>query len=139
MKNLVRLLLCLLLAGFTIARATNPGSALITTARTMQKKTIGRKADAETLLHDAKKAEAAMVKVARADKGLDPKEPKNESFDMSESEEDEVAGEEHTDEEVASDDDDSMEDASDDEGEDLSDDDGGDDDAGDDGGDDGGD
>ncbi len=122
MKNLVRLLLCLLLAGFTIARATNPSSALIATSRTMQKK-----------------AEAAMVKVARADKGLDPKEPKNESFDMSESEEDEVAGEEHTDEEVASDDDDSMEDASDDEGEDLSDDDGGDDDAGDDGGDDGGD
>jgi hypothetical protein len=112
MKNLVRLLLCLLLAGFTIARAANPGSALIATSRTMQKK-----------------AEAAMVKVARADKDLDPKEPKNESFDMSESEEDEVA----------SDDDDSMEDASDDEGEDLSDDDGGNDDAGDDGGDDGGD
>lgn len=122
MKNLVRLLLCLLLAGFTIARATNPGSALIATSRTMQKK-----------------AEAAMVKVARADKDLDPKEPKNESFDVSESEKDEVAGEEDTDEEVASDDDDSMEDASDDEGEDLNDDDGGDDDDGDDGGDDGGD
>ena len=115
MKDLVRLLLCLSLAGFTIARAANPGSALIATART------------------------AMVKVARTDKDLDPKEPKNESFDVSESEEDEVAGEEDTDEEVASDDDDSMEEASDDEGEDLNDDDGGDDDAGDDGGDDDGD
>lgn len=45
----------------------------------------------------------------------------NESFDMSEAEEEEVAAEEDTDEEVASDDDDSMEDASDDEGEDMSD------------------
>ncbi len=139
MKNLVRLLLCLSLAGFTIARATTPGSALFATARTMQKKPSGQKADAETLLHDAKKAEAAMVKVARTDKGLDPKEPKDESFDMSESEEDEVAGEEDTDEEVASDDDDSIEDVSDDEGEDMSDDDGGDNDGGDDGADDGGD
>ena len=107
MKDLVRLLLCLSLAGFTIGRAANPGSALIATART------------------------AMVKVARTDKDLDPKEPKNESFDVSESEEDEVAGEEDTDEEVASDDDDSIED--------VSDDDGGDNDGGDDGADDGGD
>src|SRR6266567_3318320 len=44
----------------------------------------------------------------------------NESFDMSEGEEDQVAAEEDTDEEVASADDDSMEDASDDEGEDMS-------------------
>ena len=50
MKDLVRLLLCLSLAGFTIGRAANPGSALIATART------------------------AMVKVARTDKDLDPKE-----------------------------------------------------------------
>jgi hypothetical protein len=122
MKNLVRLLLCLLLAGFTIARATNPGSALIATSRTMQKK-----------------AEAAMVKVARTEKDHDPKEPKKETFDVSESEKYEVAGEEDTVEVVESDEDDRMEDASDDEGEDLNDDDGGDDDAGDDGGDDGGD
>jgi hypothetical protein len=72
-----------------------------------------------------------------------------ESFDMSETEEEEVAAEEDTDAEVASADDDSMEDASDDEGEDMGDDDsgadegdddsGGDDDGGDDGRDDGGD
>ena len=64
----------------------------------------------------------------------------NESFDMSEAEEDEVAADEDTDEEVDSDDtadEDSMEDASDDEGEDMSDDGG--DDGGDAGGDDGGD
>ena len=50
----------------------------------------------------------------------------NESFDMSDAEEDEVAAEEDTDLEVASADDDSTEDASDDEGEDMNDDDGGD-------------
>jgi hypothetical protein len=49
----------------------------------------------------------------------------NESFDMSDAEEDEVAAEQDTDAEVASADDDSMEDASDDEGEDMNDDDGG--------------
>ena len=49
----------------------------------------------------------------------------NESFDMSDAEEDEVAAEEDTDAEVASADDDSMEDAPDDEGEDMNDDDGG--------------
>ena len=69
----------------------------------------------------------------------------NESFDMSESEANEVAAEQDTDEEVASADDDSMGDASDDEGEDVVNDDGGDDDSGgdesgdDNGGDDGGD
>jgi hypothetical protein len=49
----------------------------------------------------------------------------NESFDMSDAEEDEVAAEQDTDAEVPSADDDSMEDASDDEGEDMNDDDGG--------------
>ncbi len=64
----------------------------------------------------------------------------NESFDMSEAEEEEVAEAEDTDTEMDSDDsadDDSMEDAADDEGEDMSDD-GGEEDSGDDGGDDGG-
>jgi hypothetical protein len=79
-KNLVRLLLCLALAGFTIARATEPGRELIATAGTMEKKPTGQKADAKTLLDAAKKAHAAMVKVGRADQDLDPKEPTNKPF-----------------------------------------------------------
>jgi hypothetical protein len=200
MKRLVSLLLCLSLSLFAVARAMKPSQM-----------PTGQKVDAKTLLDDANKALAAMIKAARADNGLDPKTPKNkpfwkstqliaknlkiaktgltaksddffkgiaearqaeeqlkvdweltdsknsqaiengkkleeayaenESFDMSESEANEVPAEEDTDEEVASADDDSMEDASDDEGEDVVDDDGGDDDSGgdDNGGDDGGD
>ena len=48
----------------------------------------------------------------------------NESFDMSDAKDDEVAAEEDTGVEVASADDDSTEDGSDDEGEDMNDDDG---------------
>jgi hypothetical protein len=91
----------------------------------------------KTLLEDANKAVAAMIKAARADKGLDQKISseescvENESFDMSEAAEQEVAAaSEDTDEEVASADDDSIDDASDDEGQDMSDDDAGDDDNG---------
>jgi hypothetical protein len=62
-------------------------------------------------------------------KKLEEAYAENESFDMSESEANEVAAEEDTDEEVASADGDSMEDASDDEGEDVVDDDGGEDDS----------
>ncbi len=80
MKNLVRLLLCLALVGFTIARATGPGREVTATARTMEKKPTGQKADAKTLLHDAKRAEAAMVKVARTDQDLDPEEQTNKPF-----------------------------------------------------------
>ncbi len=131
MKGFLSLLLCFSLSVFSVAHAMTPSRALATIARTVQKKPTGQKADAKTSLDHASKALAAMTKAERA---------KNESFDMSEAEEQEVATEEETDEEVATDDDDSMEDASDDEGEDVSDDDGGDDDGGDDGGgDDGGD
>src|SRR5713226_8189759 len=77
MKNLVRLLLCLSLTVFAVARAISPSKALSTTAKTAQKKETGQKADAKTLLHDAKKATAAMIKNARADKALDPKKSKN--------------------------------------------------------------
>src|SRR6266478_3492461 len=80
MKNFVRLLLCLSLSVFAVARAISPSKALNTTARTAQKKETGQKADAKTLLHDAKKAAATMIKNARADKALDPKKPKNKPF-----------------------------------------------------------
>jgi hypothetical protein len=80
MRNFVRLLLCLTLIGFAVARAVTPAKDLAATAKTAQKKETGQKADAKTLLHDAKKALAAMIKAARADKALDPKKPKNKPF-----------------------------------------------------------
>jgi hypothetical protein len=57
-----------------------PGHALAAVAKTTQEKTAVAKADAKTLLDDAGKALAAMIKAARADKGLDPKTPKNKPF-----------------------------------------------------------
>ena len=80
MKNLVRLLLCLALSMFAVARAISPSKSLSATAKTAQKKETGEKVDAKTLLHDAKKATAAMIKNARADKGLSPKIAKNKPF-----------------------------------------------------------
>jgi hypothetical protein len=80
MKNFVRLLLCLSLSLFAVARAVSPAKGLSATAKTAQKKETGKKADAKTLLHSAKKAAAAMIKNARADKALDPKKPKNKPF-----------------------------------------------------------
>jgi hypothetical protein len=80
MKKLVSLLLCLSLSLFAVARAMKPGQILAVVAKTAQKKPTGEKADAKTLLDDANKALAAMIKVARADKGLDPKTPKNKPF-----------------------------------------------------------
>jgi hypothetical protein len=80
MKNLVRLLLCLSLSVFAVARAVSPAKALSKTAKTAQKKETGQKADAKTLLHDAKKSAAAMIKNARSDTALDPKKPKNKPF-----------------------------------------------------------
>src|SRR5436309_806568 len=80
MKNFLRILLCLALSGFTIARAVSPAPKSSTKPNTAEKKPSGQKADAKTLLTDAKKALAAMIKEARADKGLDPKQPKNKPF-----------------------------------------------------------
>ena len=80
MKNFVRLLLCLSLSLFAVARAVSPTKGLSATAKTAQKKETGKKADAKTLLHSAKKAAAAMIKNARADKALDPKKPRNKPF-----------------------------------------------------------
>src|ERR1700716_3941580 len=85
MKKLIAVLLCLSLVEFAVIRAATPGRELAATARTAQKKETtkkpsGKKANAKELLADAKKALAAMIKDARADKGLDPKKPKNKPF-----------------------------------------------------------
>ncbi|MBA3351446.1 MAG: hypothetical protein H0U23_03305, partial [Blastocatellia bacterium] len=80
MKRLVRILLCLSLIVFVnspaISRAAPPKSSAAASA----KKTTGKKATAAQLVAAAKKANAAMIKNARADKGLDPKVPKNKPF-----------------------------------------------------------
>src|ERR1700704_187681 len=85
MKKLIAVLLCLSLVEFAVIRAATPSRDLAATARTAQKKEAskkpsGKKADAKTLRADAKKSLAAMIKAARADKGLDPKTPKNKPF-----------------------------------------------------------
>jgi hypothetical protein len=80
MKNFLRLLLCLSLVGFTVARVGISNRALAAPAKAAQKKPSGKKANAKTLMADAKKALAAMIKDARADKGLDPKTAKNKPF-----------------------------------------------------------
>jgi len=80
MKKFVGLLLCLSLTIFTVARAMKPGHTLAVITKTGQKKPTGEKADAKTLLDDSNKALAAMIKAARADRGLDPKTPKNKPF-----------------------------------------------------------
>jgi len=82
MKTLIRLLLCFCLVGFadsaTTSHAAPPTSA--PAAKAKARKTTGKKATASELLAAAKKAQAAMLKNARADKGLDPKVPKNKPF-----------------------------------------------------------
>jgi hypothetical protein len=80
MQKFLPLLLCLLLSIFTVARATKPAHTPAPDTKMAQKKPTARKADAKTLLNDANKALAAMIKAARADKGLDPKTPKNKPF-----------------------------------------------------------
>ena len=80
MKNFVSLLLCLSLSVFAVARAITPSHTLAAVTKTAQKKPTGQKADAKTLLDNASKALAVMIKAARADKGLDPKTPKDKPF-----------------------------------------------------------
>ena len=80
MKKFVALLLCLSLSFFVAARAAKPSHAPPAHANTAHKKGTGQKADAKTLLDDASKALAAMIKAARADSGLDPKTAKNKPF-----------------------------------------------------------
>jgi hypothetical protein len=62
MKRFVALLLCLSLSIFTIARAMKPGDTLAAVAKIDQEKPTGQKADVKTLLNDANKALAALVK-----------------------------------------------------------------------------
>jgi hypothetical protein len=80
MKKLVSLSLCLSLSLFAVARAMKPVQVLAVVAKGDQKKATEQKADAKALLDDASKALALMIKAARADKGLDPKTPKNKPF-----------------------------------------------------------
>ena len=80
MKDFVRVLICLLLVGFGAGRVLMPHGAFAAQPKTTQKKSTGKKADAKTLLADARKSLAAMIKAARADKGLDPKTAKNKPF-----------------------------------------------------------
>jgi hypothetical protein len=80
MKKFVGLLLCLSLSFFIVARAAKPSHKTDRAANTTQKKVTGQEADAKTLLNDASKALAVMIKAARADSGLDPKTAKNKPF-----------------------------------------------------------
>src|SRR5438067_7816197 len=80
MKTLISLSLCLSLSLFAVARTVKPAQILAVAAKSDQKKSAGEKADGKTLLDDANKALAAMIKAARADNGLDPKTPKNKPF-----------------------------------------------------------
>jgi hypothetical protein len=80
MKKFLPLLLCLSLSFFAVARATKPAHTAAPGAKTTSKKATEHKANAKTLLDDANKALAAMIKAARADKGLDPKTSKNKPF-----------------------------------------------------------
>ena len=63
-----------------ISRAASAGAKPASKAKSAQNKPTGKKATASELLAAATKAEAAMLKNARADKGLDPKVPKNKPF-----------------------------------------------------------
>jgi hypothetical protein len=80
MKRFVSLLLCISLSIFTMARAMKPSPTLAVVAKSAQKKGTEQKVDSKTLLDDANRSLAAMIKAARADNGLDPKKPKNKPF-----------------------------------------------------------
>src|SRR5881628_2207433 len=91
MKYLLRCSLVIALAlGFSVSRAARPLNILAATTKTSSKKAAvharaakkpsGKKADAKTLVADAHKALAGMLKAARADKGLDPATAKNKPF-----------------------------------------------------------
>ena len=80
MKRFVSLLFCLLLSIFTVARAAKPAHLPVSDTKSSRGKPTAQKADAKTLLNDANKALAAMIKAARADRALDPKTSKNKPF-----------------------------------------------------------
>lgn len=93
MKRLIRIAMCLLLLGFGLERAidgkrlfaADPNAKASAKPKTPKKPhapkvASGKKVDAKGALAGARKALAAMIKAARADKGLDPKTPKNKPF-----------------------------------------------------------
>jgi hypothetical protein len=80
MKKFLPLFLCVLLSIFTVARATKSANTPAPDTKMAQQKPTVRQADAKTLLDDANKALAVMIKAARTDEELDPKTPKNKAF-----------------------------------------------------------
>ncbi len=91
MKNLAHYLACLSLLALvnsplsSLAAAAKPAAsktkpAIAAKPKAQAKKTTGKKATAADLVAAAKKANAAMIKNARVDKGLDPKVAKNKPF-----------------------------------------------------------
>ena len=116
MRKFLPLLLCLLLSIFTGARATKPTHTPAPDTKTAQNKPRGQEADAKTLLNDANKALAAMIKAARADDDSMEIASNDEGEDVNDDDGgDAAAGDEDTvDNEGGHDDDDS--DASDDSG-----------------------
>lgn len=80
MKKFVRILVCVAIAGTGLQRISHSAFAAVKAAAKAEHKPSGKKADAKTLVADARKALAAMVKAARADAGLNPKTPKNKPY-----------------------------------------------------------
>src|SRR6266446_2270478 len=90
MKRLIRIAMCVLLLGFGVERAIDGKKLFAADTKAKAnakakkphapKKASGQKVDAKGALAGARKALAVMIKAARADKGLDPKTPKNKPF-----------------------------------------------------------
>lgn len=90
MKRFIRIAMCVLLVGFGLERAIDGKRLFAAEAKTKAeakskkphapKVKSGEKVDAKGALAGARKALSVMIKAARADKGLDPKTPKNKPF-----------------------------------------------------------
>jgi hypothetical protein len=87
MRNFVRLVICLSISVVALSRVIAPAHSFAASAAKSPKKEApeakkpsGKKVSAAALVADSRKALAAMVKSARADKGLDPSTAKNKPF-----------------------------------------------------------
>jgi hypothetical protein len=93
MKEIIRIAMCVLLLGFGVERAADSKRLFAADSKSESpakpedsdkqadiKKLNEKKIDAKGALAGARKALAVMIKEARADKGLDPKTPKNKPF-----------------------------------------------------------
>ncbi len=80
MKSALRCLLCVALCWFTVGRVISPRQLFAAHNEKAEKKPSGTKVNAKSALASARKALGAMIKSARADKGLDPKTPKNKPY-----------------------------------------------------------